>query len=157
MIRKLFLFSFLLIPLFFTLLHSCSKDKNEEGATDPVLNITYPDNDSKFNMGGDNHINFTGSVSDDIELKKLVITLTWHGETKSSEIDGDGAVTGINDPWEDQIETITLTGKLQSFTNKDVFSSPIPDNIKPGFYDLSFELTNAAEKSVSAEFVIEIY
>lgn len=154
--RKLLWFSTLLVFLLSVLSCGKSKDKKEVDAADPILTITLPDNDYQYISGGTNRILFSGSVSDDLALEKLVVTLTWHGTTKSAEIDGDGTVTSVYDPWPTQTETIALSGKSQTFTTRPLFDKTIPDNIKRGYYKLTFELTDLAKKKVTIERIVEI-
>ena len=134
---------------------SKSKAKNEVDAADPVLSITLPDDDNYQYRTG-NKVKFSATVSDDLALDNLVISLAWHGTTKSADIEGVKLVTSIIDPWEVAPETIELSGKTQTFTNKEIFSAEIPSNIKYGFYKLTFELTDAAGKKATEVRIIQI-
>lgn len=133
-----------------------SKDKKEVDANDPEISITFPAEDQKFISGGNNYIQFSGEVNDDLALNELAVTLEWHGETKSTGIDGDGTVTSVFDPWETQTEILVLTGKSQTFSQTNLFDSPIPDNIQGGFYVLTFVLSDKAGKSVTLSRTVEI-
>lgn len=154
--RHLFLISTVAFALLTVFGCSKSKDKEEVDAADPVISVTSPTDDQIFQRGGNNYIQFSGVVSDDMALKELEVTLEWHGETKSTEIDGDGTVTAVYEPWETQTQTISLTGKSQSFTQKNLFDKPIPDNIQDGFYVLTFVVTDGAEKSFTVIRTIQI-
>ncbi len=133
-----------------------SKDKKEVDAENPILTITKPMADHQYIRGGNNRVIFSGSVSDDLALEKLVVTLEWHGSTKSAGFDGYGTVTSVYDPWPLKTETITITGKTQTYSDRPLFNQPIPDNIKPGYYKLSFELFDLAKKSVKIERLVYI-
>lgn len=154
--RRLFFISTVALTLLAVFGCSKSKDKEEVDAADPFMEVTLPAEDHQFISGGNNYIQFSGEVSDDMALKELVVTLVWHGETKSTEIDGDGTVTAVLEPWETQTETIALTGKTQTFTQKNLFATPIPDTVQGGFYVLTFVVTDAAEKSFTVTRTVEI-
>lgn len=155
--RKLLNLSALVLMLFAVFACSKSKDKKEVDAADPILTITAPANDFQFDKGGtDNFMKFSGTASDDLALGKLVVSLAWVGVTKSSEFDSNGTVTSTFDPWAPAAQTFNLTGKNWTFTNEQLFGSPIPDNIKSGFYRITFQLTDGANKSVSVERVVEV-
>jgi hypothetical protein len=143
--------------LFFVINSGCSKSKakKEVDAANPVLAITLP-NDVNFQYLTGNKIRFSATVSDDMALDNLVIALTWHGITKSADSEEFGKVTSIIDPWEIAPETIELTGKIQSFTNREIFSTEIPSDIKHGFYNLTFELTDAADKKITEVRIIQL-
>lgn len=154
--RKLLNFSALVLILIAVIACSKSKDKKEVDAADPILTITAPANDFQFIKGGNNYMRFSATASDDLALSKLVVSLAWVGVTKSSEFDSNGTVTSTFDPWAPAAQTFNLTGKNWTFTNEQLFGSPIPDNIKSGFYRITFQLTDAADKSVSVERVVEV-
>lgn len=154
--RKLLNLSALVLMLFAVFACSKSKDKKEVDAADPILTITAPANDFQFIKGGNNYMRFSATASDDLAMSKLVVSLAWVGVTKSSEFDSNGTVTSTFDPWAPAAQTFNLTGKNWTFTNEQLFGSPIPDNIKRGFYRITFQLTDAANKSVSIERVVEV-
>jgi hypothetical protein len=143
--------------LFFVINSGCSKSKakTEVDAADPALSITLPNNVNFQYLTG-NKVRFSGTVSDDMALGNLLVALTWHGTTKSADADESNMVTSIIDPWEIAPETIELSGKTQTFDNREVFSTEIPSDIKHGFYNLTFELTDAAGKKATAVRIIQL-
>ena len=133
-----------------------SKDKKHGDAEKPIITVSLPMEDYKFISGGNSQIVFSAVVTDDFLLDKLTITMEWHGFAKSTTLKNATISTSIVDPWETQVEIITLTGTSQMFDIQPLFNKSIPVDIERGYYKMTFDVLDASGKSTTLVRIVEI-
>ncbi len=128
---------------------SCAKsdEKNTPGDQEnPQMSISAPIEKTVIYKGEE--ILLTGTFTDDVDLKELVITLISPSTAKST--------FGIENPWEPESEIIELSGMKQDINAKVLFDETVPVDCTSGAYIVSILLKDASGKETINNIEIEI-
>lgn len=147
--KKILFPAYFLFFLLFSVACSSSDDDEVVDEENPVLNITSPSSVETTQFTSPNYVTFSGTVSDDVELKDLVVTLKFKSLPEYSQIVGDFSTKIAVIKWDDQTQTFNLSDtKSKTYLNEQLFES-IPANITTGYYTMTFTLTDAKDKEAT--------
>ncbi len=125
---------------------SDKKDETPEDTTPPTISTSIP-NFSENTFGDDQYIRYEGTFTDDIELAKVVFTLT---NSKGEVVAQNIQIKGVeNDPWTPNAFSVDLDGKSYNYIG-NVFENPFDSNAYwTGSYILTVVVEDESGNSVS--------
>jgi len=122
---------FLLITVF--AFASCNKGAGpeENDTTKPELTVTKPQQGAVFSKSSD--ILLSGSFSDNIELERCTISLSYSGQKN---------VSIVETAWEPADDVISLSGPEYALMDRKIFGESIPSDILAGNYAITVTVTD---------------
>lgn len=119
-------FKIILLAVIAVVTFSCSSSDKDNA---PQLTITFPTSETTFVRS--NSFTFSGTATDDVELKKISFSLEYKPGLK-----------GLEDAWLPEPDVRDISGKSITYANEEIFSEPIEYSSKSGVYTLLVEVTD---------------